>query len=84
MKLLPAVIFVIITFLAGLLFLQGRSASGKTGLSGILAGQMRRAALFIAAIALLALFGVLFMFLGKIAFLFALLVLAILFLSRKK
>jgi hypothetical protein len=84
MKLLPAVIFVIITFLAGLLFLQGRSASGKTGFSGALPGQMRKAAFFIATIALLALFGILFMFLGKIALLIALLVLAIFFFSSRR
>ncbi|MCL5423140.1 MAG: hypothetical protein M1461_11815 [Nitrospirae bacterium] len=84
MKLLPAVIFVIIIFLAGLLFLQGRSVSMRMGFSGASAGQMRKTALFIASIALLALFGILFMFLGKIALLIALLVLAIFFLSYKK
>jgi len=85
MKLLPAVIFVLIIFLAGLFFLQGRSAFKKIrGVSGTPSGQMRKAALFIATIALLALFGILFMFLGKIALLIALPVLAIFFLSIKK
>ena len=84
MKLLPAVIFVSIIFLAGLLFLQGRRASGRMGYSRAPSGQMRKAALFIATIALLALFGILFMFLGKIALLIALLVLAIFFLSSKR
>jgi hypothetical protein len=84
MKLLPAVIFVIITFLAGLLFLQGKSASRIMGVSPAPSGRMKKAALFIATIALLALFGILFMFLGKIALLIALLVLAIFFFSSRR
>lgn len=85
MKLLPAVIFVIIIFLAGLLFLQGRHAARRPGgFPGAWSSPVRKAAFFTAAIALLALFGILFMFLGKIAFLIALITLALFFLTAKK
>jgi len=84
MRLLPAVIFVIILFLAGLFFLQGSRASGRMRRSGDPSGKMRKATLFIAVTALLALFSILFMFLGKIALLIALLVLAIFFLTSRK
>jgi hypothetical protein len=85
MKLLPAVLLVIAVFLAGSLFLRGRSASRRIfGVAAAPSGQMRKAALFIAATALLALFSILFMFLGKVALLIALLVLAIFFLSSRK
>jgi hypothetical protein len=84
-KLLPAVIFIVIIFMAGLFFLQGRRASLRIrDISGLSSEQMKKSALFIATTALLALFGLLFMFLGKISFLIALFVLAIFFLSRKR
>jgi hypothetical protein len=84
MRLLPAMIAVVLIFAAGLLFLQTRRVSGGTGVSAALPGQMRKAGLFIATIGLLALFGILFMFLGKIALLIALLVLAVFLLSSRR
>jgi hypothetical protein len=78
-RLLPAIIFIVIIFLAGLFFVQGRRV-----FSGAPPGQVRKAAPFIAATALLALSGLLFMFLGKLALLIAFLVVAVFFLSRKK
>jgi len=78
-RLLPAFIFVVIIFLAGLFFLQGRKV-----FRGAPSGQIRKALLFVSVTALLALFGLLFMFLGKLALLIALVTLAIFFLSRKR
>ena len=78
-RLLPACVFIAIIFLAGMFFVQGRRAVSLAP-----SGQMRKAALFIAATALLALFGLLFMFLSKLALFIALLVIAVLLLSRKK
>lgn len=77
-RLLPAFAFISIIFLAGMFFVQGRRA-----VSLVPSGQMRKAALFISATALLTLIGLLFMFLSKLALLFTLLVIVLL-LSRKK
>ncbi len=84
MRLLPAVIFVIILFLAGVLFLQARRTAGRAGPSADPARQRKKALSFIAVTALVALFGVLFIVIGKIALLVALVVLAIFFASSRK
>lgn len=78
-RLLPAFVFITVIFLAGMFFVQGRRAVSLAP-----SGQMRKTVLFISATALLALFGLLFMFLGKLALLIALLVIAVFLLSRKK
>jgi uncharacterized iron-regulated membrane protein len=84
MRLLPAVIFVVILFLAGVLFLQARRAAGRGGPSADPARQRKKALSFIAVTGLVALFGVLFVVIGKIALLVALVVLAIFFASSRK
>jgi len=80
-QLLPALVFIVIVFLAGLIFLQGRSVGIP---SGALQGQIRKAMLFLASAALLTLFVLLFTILGKFALLMALVTIVVLFLSKKK
>ena len=81
MQLLPAFVFIVIVFLAGFISLQGRSSGIP---SGTLQGQIRKAVLFLASAALLALFVLLFTILGKFALLMALVTIVVLFLSKKK
>ncbi|MCL5024739.1 MAG: hypothetical protein M1497_15500 [Nitrospirae bacterium] len=84
MRLVPAFIFIIVLFLLGLLFLLGRKASGKLrNAQGIPSGAHRRPQPLLVTVALVALTGMLFIFLGKIALLIALLTLAVYFLSAK-
>jgi uncharacterized membrane protein len=84
-KLLPAIIFVILLFLAGLLFLQGRTMSGRSGdISAGSSGRMAKPVPFIALMALVSLLGLLFILLGKIALLISVVIVALFFLSRKK
>lgn len=83
MKLLPAMIFIVIIFLAGFFFLRGRSAFRRRGFRGAPYGQTRTAGLAAATVALLGLFSILFMFFGKIALLIALSAFAIFLLSNK-
>ena len=80
MKLLPAMLFVMLMFLSGALFLALRKVSRNPGSTS---GQFKRPATFMAAIMLFSLFGLLFTFLGKIALLIALVTLALFFLSPK-
>lgn len=85
MRLLPAFILLLIIFVAGLFFLQTRRISHSAGgFSEAPSRQTRKAGLFIATIALIALFGILLLFLGKVAVLIALITLALFFLTRAK
>jgi hypothetical protein len=70
MKLLPGIIAIIILFAVGLLFLQGRKSIQKTS--------------FVPMAGLLALSGILFVLMGKIALLIGLISLALFFFISKR
>jgi hypothetical protein len=70
MKLLPGIIAIIILFAVGLLFLQGRKSIQKAS--------------FVPMAWLLALSGILFVLMGKIAFLIGLISLALFFFISKR
>jgi hypothetical protein len=70
MKLLPGIILIIVLFAAGLVFLQGRKSLHKAS--------------FVPMAGLLALSGILFVLIGKIALLIALISLAIFFFISKR
>ena len=70
MKLLPAIVAIILLFSAGSLFLKGRTSVHKAS--------------FVPMAGLLVLSGILFVLVGKIALLIALISLALFFLISKK
>ncbi|MEK6672651.1 MAG: hypothetical protein AABY42_04145 [Nitrospirota bacterium] len=73
MKLLPAVIFIILLFIGGLIFLKGRKVSQKT-----------RSFMGMPFIILLLLGGIFFIILGKIAIFLVMLALAVILLTYKR
>lgn len=73
MKLLPAVIFIILLFIGGLIFLKGRKVSQKT-----------RSFMGMPFIILLLLGGIFFIIIGKIAIFLVMIALAVILLTYKR
>lgn len=73
MKLLPAVIFIILLFIGGLIFLKGRKVPQKT-----------RSFMGMPFIILLLLGGIFFIIIGKIAIFLVMIALAVILLTYKR
>ncbi len=85
MRLLPAFIVIIVLFLIATLFLQGRRVSGRLrNLPVLPSGTTASPPAFLITGILIALAGLLFIFLGKLAVLLAVLTFALYFLTSKR
>jgi hypothetical protein len=85
MKLLPAFLCIVAIFIAGLFFVHGRGTfQGTKDRTGTTSPGLKKTAALAVPLLMLMVLGTSFMFMGKIAFLIATALIAILMLSFKR